>query len=105
MLRSIVKNDSFLSKKTVLTYKDKKALSQCPSSVISDKANHEELPEIRAQEMKQKLNDSIHKNEKQKSPHPVAHHKERDHSFITDSKVSNVLEPLPNVIKKRKRFA
>ena len=48
MLRSIVKNDSFLSKKTVLTYKDKKALSQCPSSVISDKANHEELPEIRA---------------------------------------------------------
>ena len=73
--------------------------------MISDKANHEELPEIRAKEMKQKLNDSISKKEKSLSKSPVRQPDRPEEKELNDLEVSNILTPLPVVIKKRKRFA
>jgi len=103
MLRSVIKNEAYIPKQTILSQREKSLLAKSPSSVVSDKPNREELPEIRARKIKQILEQTMRR--KSIKMQSLSSKKGMvDDETKSDVRVSQFLAPIESIINKRKRF-
>ncbi|CDW77413.1 UNKNOWN [Stylonychia lemnae] len=102
MLRSVIQTDSYVPRQVVLSFRDRKMLEKSDSSVIiSDKSNHEELPEIRAKEVTKMIEQNKRSRSRNKSSTPV---RDRVDEFLEDRRTSIFMLPIQKIVPSRKRF-
>eukprot|EP00347_Sterkiella_histriomuscorum_P012277 403369208 len=105
MLRSVIKNDSYMPNNLVLSFRDRNMLMKSESSVISDKVNKEELPEIRIKQVvnmlkeSNKLKRNLHAMNKSTTPQ-----RQKSDGLLEEQFAKSFMKPFPKVIRKRNRF-
>lgn len=81
-------------------------LSKSISSVIADRPNHEELPEIRAQQIKKILQQTMRRKSIERLPLTSRKREGNDDydDIMKDKRVNMLMAPMDTIINKRKRF-